>query len=261
MVRPTHRPLTARSVIASTLLGVDPPRLPTLALVRSGELFGLSEGATRTALSRMAAAGEIEPDGTHYRLSGRLLTRFHRQQTARAHPDPDGEWDGTWVLLAIRPEPRSARERSEFREAARALHLAEIREGLWARPDNVDLTTVDGAHAVVSGPGTWIRGARPDDVALCVASFELEAWASTARDLLDEMAEQQVALDAGDTAALAPAFLVDAAVIRHLTADPAMPADLLPDDWPGEEFRAAFAAFDRGVTETWRRWYRAFGQK
>ena len=38
------RPLTARSVIASTLLGVDPPRLPTQALVRSGELFGLSEG-------------------------------------------------------------------------------------------------------------------------------------------------------------------------------------------------------------------------
>ena len=59
----TRRPLTARSVIASTLLGVDPPRLPALALVRSGELFGLREGATRTALSRMAANGEVVADG------------------------------------------------------------------------------------------------------------------------------------------------------------------------------------------------------
>ena len=67
--REVRRALTARSVIASTLLGVDPPRLPTLALVRSGELFGLSEGATRTALSRMAAAGEVEADGTGYRLA------------------------------------------------------------------------------------------------------------------------------------------------------------------------------------------------
>ena len=33
-----------RHLIASTLLGVDPPRLPTLALVRSGELFGLYHG-------------------------------------------------------------------------------------------------------------------------------------------------------------------------------------------------------------------------
>lgn len=258
MVRPTHQPLTARSVIASTLLGVDPPRLPTLALVRSGELFGLSEGATRTALSRMASAGEIEPDGSHYRLSGRLLDRFHRQQTARKRPEREGRWDGTWVMLAIRPDRRTARQRAEFRAAARALHLAEVREGLWARPDNVDLHAVGDAYAVVSGPGTWIRGARPDDVARFVAPFELDVWAASARELLGEMTEWQHALDAGDTTALAPAFLVDAAVIRHLTADPALPAELLPDDWPGEAFRAAFAAFDRGVTETWRRWHRAF---
>ena len=51
--------LTARSVIASTLLGTEPPRLPGRVLVRVGELFGITEGTIRTALSRMVASGEL----------------------------------------------------------------------------------------------------------------------------------------------------------------------------------------------------------
>jgi len=37
-------------VIASTLLGMHPPVLAAQVLVRSGELFGIAEGTTRTAL-------------------------------------------------------------------------------------------------------------------------------------------------------------------------------------------------------------------
>lgn len=255
MVRASDRPLTARSVIASTLLGVDPPRLPTLALARSGELFGLSEGATRTALSRMAAAGEVVSDGDHYRLAGRLLERFRRQQDAReprAHA-----WDGTWRLLVVNGERRPARERAEFRNAARSLRLGEVREGLWARPDNVDLDGSD-AFATVDGAGSWVRGARPENPTEFAAPFDVDGWSERARELMRSMAQWQGALDDAETQALAPAFLVDAAAIRHLTADPLLPAELLPDDWPGDAFRAAFRAFDDGVTETWRRWYRTF---
>jgi hypothetical protein len=48
------RALTARSVAASTLLGMTPPRLSSQLLVRSGELFGITEGTTRVALSRIS---------------------------------------------------------------------------------------------------------------------------------------------------------------------------------------------------------------
>ena len=44
-----RKPMTARSVVASTLLGIEPPRLPARILVRSGELFGIAEGTTRVA--------------------------------------------------------------------------------------------------------------------------------------------------------------------------------------------------------------------
>ena len=64
-IRIRLKPLTARSVLASTLLGVTPPRLSTRVLVRSGELFGVGESATRTALSRMVAAGWVTPEAPY----------------------------------------------------------------------------------------------------------------------------------------------------------------------------------------------------
>lgn len=250
------RPLTARSVIASTLLGVDPPRLPTQALVRSGELFGLSEGATRTALSRMAAAGDVEPDANGYRLAGALLDRHARQQSARdADPRP---WDGTWELAVVADGRRPAAERARLREATRRLRLAEVREGCWARPDNLDPSRSPAERAVVVAQCLTVRGARPDDPVAFVAAFDPQRWAATARELLAAMEAAQPALDRLDPGALADTFHLDAAVVRHLLADPALPEPLQPTGWPASALREAFARFDDGFKATWRAWYRAF---
>jgi phenylacetic acid degradation operon negative regulatory protein len=83
-------------VIASTLLGMHPPRLPSRILVRWGELFGIGEGTTRTAISRMVAAGELEAEDGAYRLAGPLLERQARQDASReAHRL---RWGGGWEL-------------------------------------------------------------------------------------------------------------------------------------------------------------------
>jgi len=251
-----RRPLTARSVIASTLLGVDPPRLPALALVRSGELFGLSEGATRTALSRMTGAGELVAEDGDYALAGPLLERHARQQAARTAATR--EWDGTWELAVVAAERRPAAERARLRDAARRLRLAEVREGCWARPANLDPERAPAERAVVEVQCLTLHGARPDDPEAFVAAFEPERWAAGARSLLAEMADAQVALDRRDTAALAATFELDAAVVRHLVADPALPAELEPAAWPAAALRAAFARFDAGFKATWRDWYRSF---
>lgn len=251
-----RRPLTARSVIASTLLGVDPPRLPTLALVRSGELFGLSEGATRTALSRMAASGDVEADGGGYRLAGTLLERHARQQSARdAHPGP---WDGTWELALVADGRRSPADRARLREATRRLRLAEVREGCWARPDNLDAARSPAERAVVEAQCLTLRGARPDDPDAFVDAFDAAGWAATARALLAEMGEGQPSLDERDAGGLAEHFQLDAAVVRHLLADPALPAELEPPHWPAAALREAFVRFDAGFKATWRAWYRGF---
>src|SRR5687767_13077060 len=81
----TARRSTARSILLSVLLGSDPPRLPVQLLVRTTELFGIAEGTTRTALSRMAAAGEVVADDGAYALAAdRLLARQARQSASRA---------------------------------------------------------------------------------------------------------------------------------------------------------------------------------
>ena len=49
-----ERPLTARSIIASLLLGMHPPRLASSRPVRWCSLFGISEGTARVA---------AQPDG------------------------------------------------------------------------------------------------------------------------------------------------------------------------------------------------------
>ena len=252
-----RRPLTARSVIASTLLGVDPPRLPTLALVRSGELFGLREGATRTALSRMAAAGEVEADDGHYVLAGPLLDRHARQRRAR-RPAPRRRWDGSWVLAVVTGERRPAGDRAAFRAAARRLGLAEVREGLWARPDDgrVDPGSTDGA--VVATQATWVHGAEPDDLDPFLEPFDLTGWAAVARGLVTEMRASLPALEHRRDDVVAETFVVAAAVLRHLVADPALPERLLPADWPGEELRATFERFDAAFKATWAAWYRSF---
>ena len=80
------QPLTARSVILSVLLGTHPPRLPVKILVRTAELFGISEGTTRVALSRLAADGDVVAEDRDYRLTARLLDRQRRRPSPRSNP-------------------------------------------------------------------------------------------------------------------------------------------------------------------------------
>lgn len=230
---PDERPLTARSVIASTLLGSHPPVLPVRVLVRSGELFGIADGATRVALSRMAAAGEVVAVGDgRYRLAGRLLQRQERQDSARR--PVLRRWKGDWLLAVVPTGSRSAEARNELRGRMAELRLAELREGVWARPDNLSVARIEGC--------TWFTG-RPDENDVAGALWDLDGWASRARDLIRRMKR---------TDELALGFVLSAAVLRHFNADPLLPPELLPRTWPGDRLRAAYEEFDAEFRRRWR---------
>jgi len=223
--------LTARSVIASLLLGMRPPRLAGQRLVRAAARFGYTDNATRVALSRMVAAGELEvADGT-YALAGPLLERHGRQEAGRrAVPRP---WDRTWVLAVIDGPARDAAQRAADRKALAAARLAEWREGVWVRPDNLD-----GPRPDLDGC-TWVSGARPDPVPAAGALWDLAGWADGGEALLAAMAGTDPAGTDPE-----PAFLVAAAVVRHLRDDPLLPSALLPDRWPGARLRVAYDAYE-----------------
>jgi phenylacetic acid degradation operon negative regulatory protein len=251
-----NAPLAARSVLASVLLGTDPPWLPTPLLVRTGVLFGINEGTVRTALSRMTAAGEAVPERGGYRLVGRLVERQARQAASRRADVRT--WDGTWVLASIDgEEARSPADRAALRTALTTLRLAELREGLWGRPDNLDAERSPQARAVADAWCTQWRGARPEPTPDVVALWDLEPWRAEASGLSRTMAALLDRLDAGEVDALAEGFVTSAAVLRLFQHDPLLPPALLPSGWPGRELRREYERFDLAYRAALRAWFRS----
>ncbi|MDH6219211.1 PaaX family transcriptional regulator C-terminal domain-containing protein [Streptomyces pseudovenezuelae] len=228
------RPLSARSVVLSLLLGTHPPQLAVKDLVRAVEPFGVGGSTLRAALSRMVAAGDLRRTDAVYRLSDRLLARQRRQDEA-VHPRTRA-WDGDWEMLVITATGREPAERAELRARLTALRLAELREGVWLRPANLNRPLPDDLASVAQS-----YTARPELPAseLAALLWPLDAWSATARSLLAHLAGADRPADR---------FTAFAAVVRHLLADPVLPPELLPADWPGEPLRAAYAEYQREIT-------------
>jgi phenylacetic acid degradation operon negative regulatory protein len=252
--RRNARPLSARSVLASVLLGTEPPRLPTPLLVRTGELFGVAEGTVRTALSRMASAGEVVAEDGGYRLTGRLVERQRRQAASRRAEVR--RWDGTWELMTIDGSgARSAADRAALRDALTARRLAELREGVWARPDNLDPDRSPDAARLVEQWCTQWRGASPAPSPDVEALFELSAWSAEAASLHRSMDRLLPPLERGDTRALSEGFVVSASVLRLFQHDPLLPPELLPRSWPGPKLREQYDRYDAAYRSTLRAWF------
>ena len=252
------KPLTARSVVASTLLGVDPPRLPARLLVRSGELFGISQGTTRVAISRMAANGELEADGSDYQLAGRrFASRASRQAISRS--GARRAWDGDWTIIVVTADVRAAAERTALRRAAAALRFAERREGVWMRPHNMlgehDNAQPDAVATVTSQCETYAVRPLTDPVGLVAELFDLDGWAERAQVLLTAIDPLTRALADDDLEVLRDAFVVSAATLRHLQLDPLLPDELLPHGWPGVRLRADYETFDTAFKTAWANWF------
>jgi phenylacetic acid degradation operon negative regulatory protein len=242
-------PLTARSVLASALLGQEPPELPVAHLVHLASLFGINENRARVALSRMAAAGEVSTDGSgRYRLGGHLLARQERQhQSRRAATRP---WTGGWRLAVVTATGRAAEDRSALRRRLILARLAEQREGVWLRPDNIDLQPDPAGE-----PGVAVYTARPDGdgAALAAQLFDLGGWAQRA----EELARRLDGLRTDGPEDLAPGFELSAAVLRHMQADPLLPVELWPTGWPGPDLRRTYDAWDRQYRTVLAHWGRS----
>lgn len=237
--RPTElelRPLSARSVVLSLLLGMHPPELPVKDLVRHVEAFGVAGSTLRAALSRMVSAGDLRRADAVYRLSDRLLERQRRQDES-VHPETR-PWDGDWEMVVVTATGRQPAERADLRVRLTALRLAELREGVWLRPANLRHTRLPGL-----GPAVQHFTGRPGQPAgdLAANLWPLDTWATTAEALLAHITRTKRPADR---------FTALAAAVRHLLADPVLPPELLPDGWPGPELRAAYTEYRRELVET-----------
>ena len=123
----------------------------------------------------MVGAGELAAEDGSYRLAGaRLLDRQSRQAASRRATTR--AWRGRWVLAVVVAERRTRADRVELREELAAARLAELREGVWVAPDNIDVAW----PPVVTAHCTIVTDARLDP-ALAVTLWDLEAWSAERR--------------------------------------------------------------------------------
>lgn len=223
------KPLSARSVVLSLLLGHASHRMAPADVTRAGEYFGIPAATMRVALTRAAAVGDLVRDDGDYVLSPRFAARQRRQDEGVA--EIATAWDGRWEMAVVVVAGRTGADRAALRQTLLAARLAELREGVWTRPANLSREasyTVDPVLLCFTA----------SDVSREVAGslWDLEGWARTGHDLLRALA--------GETEPMRR-LSIAAHIVRHLAVDPILPRELLPPGWPGEELRHAYRGYQR----------------
>lgn len=229
--------------------------IPSAALVRLLAEFGVRPDATRAALSRLARAGRLEGvrqgRNTAYRLAPALAEAAEAQgrRLMRFGAEPVG-WDGSWTVVAFSvPEPE-AHLRPQLRKRLRALGLGALFDGLWITP-HAPLEALDRCLGDLGIVGAAVLRAtevpRPAGVRL------VDAWdLAGLRDRYDEVSalvdDITARLDGGGLGP-ADALVARTELMRRwrglAVADPRLPDELLPPDWPCRPVRARFArAYD-----------------
>ncbi len=231
------RPLNARSLALSALLGSHPPTLPARGLVALAETFGIQAGTMRTALSRLVAAGDVTAlDGT-YTLAPRLVARQAAQDTGRRRAHEP--WHGEWHTAVATVDHRDLADRRQVRVTMANARFGELRPTIWLRPANLALPQLGGDWLVTSGR---THGTTHDE--LVARLWDLAALERAARALLERL--EQAATD-GETVPVPIAFSLSAEIVRFLRTDPLLPHELTPRSWPLDQLRDRYDAFERAL--------------
>jgi phenylacetic acid degradation operon negative regulatory protein len=203
--------------------------LPSAAIVALLGEFGVTSGAARTSISRLARRGVLEGSRqgrySSYRLTADAAADLSNGGTAIASvgADPD-TWDGSWTVIVFSmPEQESTRRRA-LRDHLRWSGYAPLYDGVWISPDPLPSHARAALAAAALGSVTVFR-ARHQELEADVDRNPVEAW-----DL--------------------PAIAEVMNVYRTFPVlDPGIPARLMPPDWPRGRAREVFVAIYDGLLQ------------
>lgn len=199
--------------------------------------LGVGEHAVRSTLSRMVARGLL----TRHR-SGR---RMHFGLTPRTEEIlRDGEdrvwrqgvvnddWDGTWTVLAFSMPESWQRVRHDLRARLVWAGFGSLGNGTWIAPSRVDVRPIV-AGLGLNGHLKVFTGAaeQPTDVAgMLREAFDLNGLADGYRRFLRRWDRPRPLPGAPDD--LARYLWLTTEWLQLVRADPRLPVEHLPADWP-----------------------------
>jgi phenylacetic acid degradation operon negative regulatory protein len=240
--------------LITTLLGdywiSRPEQLPSAALVRLAEEFGVSAVAARAALSRLTKRELLESSRigrrTYYRLTDRAAAvLLEGRQRIMSFGLAQGAWDGTWAMAAFSISEDQRDLRHALRARLRWLGFAPLYDGLWVSPT----ASADSAAAVLAELGIPMSTVfRAEALRVAGMRAPQEAWD------FDQLRRTYEGFVAGYSPLLERVRRGVVGASEALVArtgimdtwrtfpnhDPDLPAELLPADWPRAAARDLF---------------------
>jgi phenylacetic acid degradation operon negative regulatory protein len=229
--------------------------IPSAALVALLGSLGVGEAAARAALSRLARRGSLEGTklgrNTAYRLAAGTVDAARAQGRSMlkfgASPSP---WDRRWTCVVFSIPESDRRRRPALRQRLRELRLGPLFDGLWITP-RAPLAAIDRSLTELGVTDAAVfrvsEVPRPAGVDL-LSAWDLRSLRVAYDDLIDSLEPVVGRVREGkmpDGDALVARVEACARWRSLAAADPDLPEELLPDDWPQRRARELFVeAYD-----------------
>ena len=226
--------------------------------------LGLSENATRTALSRMARRGWLSAERhgrrSHYGLTARGRRLLEEGARRIHHPPLDRPWDGAWHLVAYSVPEEQREVRDRLRHRLLWLGFGSLGGGLWISPHDQRAAIEDAARELSIAEHVELFRAEhrgfSDAARLVARCWDLKAIHRRYAALLrawEPRFQGRLAAARQDRPLPEDAFVQRFGLIHEyrdfLRIDPHLPRALLPDDWAGSRAAHLFESFRDLLTE------------
>lgn len=218
-------------------------RLAGTVLIRLLSDLGLSEAAARSLLLRMRREGllDSEPDGRQAMYCLTTVVQAAQDRLERQLRGRRPSWTGAFNAVLYEVPEHRRNFRDQLRRTAQLLGYATLRPGLL-------VATTDRWEELVSllpaqPPGSQLLRTRvslgPEDTLRVAADlWDLQDLAARYRAVLAgarDRTERAEADPPGPSATLAAFAAAVLPVYETGAADPDLPAELLPPEWPGDQ--------------------------
>lgn len=266
---------SARSLLLTILGEFVHPRdgsAWTGTLVSALAALGVEEKSARQTIARTANQGLIESERHGRRVrwkvtaQGRAILAEGTERIYGFLRSPR-TWDGQWLVVAAAVPESQRSTRHKLRTRLTWLGLGCPTPGMWIIPDADKEEEVQGTLAdlgLSDRAFAWVgrRAAGTDPASLLDAAWDLDEVRARYHEFAADFSDRTVADD--EEAFVAQVELL-AAWRSFPFADPDLPAELLPRDWPGPQSATLFHTrrdrWHRRAQREWDRMETAAGER
>jgi phenylacetic acid degradation operon negative regulatory protein len=215
---------------------------------------GVGQHAARSTLARMVNRGML----TRQRHGRAMYFGLTAQAEAILRDGEDRiwrsgavnqDWDGWWTLLGFSLPESWQRQRHELRSQLTWAGFGPLFNGLWVAPGRVEVTRLVASLGLESRVKAFYAQAIPGtDIARMVhENWDLDAVASRYHGFLARW--QGPDTPPGRRDPLAVQLLLSSDWLQVIRADPRLPAEHLPADWPAAKAESLFTELDKTVAQ------------